>query len=200
MSGEQAHTARHEFARRLRELRVPRGFRTARSLAHALGIDENRYTRYERAEVEPSLDLIRRICEALRLTPNDLLGAGSGRPSDLIGATGFGERQQPWLGGATPMQPERSAERPGQTRDALCWLIARELSALEAELTGAPAGTGELQRAGALFRRISDAPFDATAEILQHRAVSSLPGERTTRIRGLIDQLAELMSRSAAAQ
>ncbi|MBS0244706.1 MAG: helix-turn-helix transcriptional regulator, partial [Proteobacteria bacterium] len=52
--------ARAEFARRLRELRIPRGFRTARSLARALEIDENRYTRYERAEVEPDLDMIRR--------------------------------------------------------------------------------------------------------------------------------------------
>mgnify|MGYP000976138763 CR=1 FL=1 len=197
MSDEQAHTARHEFARRLRELRVPRGFRTARSLAQTLGIDENRYTRYERAEVEPSLDLIRKICDALRLTPNDLLGTGAARSLDLLGAAGFGERQQPWIGGATPGPAERSAERPGQTRDALCWLIARELSALEAELTDAPQGSGELQRAGTLFRRISNSPFDATAEILQHRAMSSLPGERTARIRALIDQLAELMSRSS---
>lgn len=65
--------SRTTFARRLRELRVPRGFRTARSLAQALGIDENRYTRYERAEVEPDLGLLVKICEVLALTPNDLL-------------------------------------------------------------------------------------------------------------------------------
>ena len=66
-------SSRTIFARRLRELRVPRGFRTARSLATALGIDENRYTRYERAEVEPDLGLLMKICEVLALTPNDLL-------------------------------------------------------------------------------------------------------------------------------
>lgn len=69
----QATPSRTIFARRLRELRVPRGFRTARSLASALGIDENRYTRYERAEVEPDLGLLMKICETLALTPNDLL-------------------------------------------------------------------------------------------------------------------------------
>jgi transcriptional regulator with XRE-family HTH domain len=75
--------ARQDFARRLRELRVPRGFKTARSLARALEIDENRYTRYERAEVEPDLALIRRICETLRVTPNELLGT----PSAAAGST-----------------------------------------------------------------------------------------------------------------
>lgn len=69
--------ARLEFANHLKELRVARGFRTARSLARALMIDENRYTRYERAEVEPDLSLIRRICQALSVTPNDLLGTGT---------------------------------------------------------------------------------------------------------------------------
>lgn len=66
--------ARLEFSKHLKEARLARGFRTARSLAKALSIDENRYTRYERAEVEPDLSLIRRICEALNITPNELLG------------------------------------------------------------------------------------------------------------------------------
>jgi transcriptional regulator with XRE-family HTH domain len=39
-----------------------------------LGIEENRYTRYERAEVEPSLTLIHKICVTLQVSPNDLLG------------------------------------------------------------------------------------------------------------------------------
>jgi len=40
-------------------------------------IEENRYTRYERAEVEPSLTVLLKICETLGVTPNDLLGFGS---------------------------------------------------------------------------------------------------------------------------
>jgi transcriptional regulator with XRE-family HTH domain len=65
---------RLEFARRLRQLRIERGFIHARTFARALGIDENRYTRYERAEVEPTLALIYRMCELLEASPNDLFG------------------------------------------------------------------------------------------------------------------------------
>jgi transcriptional regulator with XRE-family HTH domain len=65
---------RLEFARRLRQLRIERGFPQARKFARALGIEENRYTRYERAEVEPSLTLIHRMCELLQASPNDLFG------------------------------------------------------------------------------------------------------------------------------
>jgi transcriptional regulator with XRE-family HTH domain len=65
---------RQEFARRLRQLRIERGFMHARTFSKALGIEENRYTRYERAEVEPTLTLIHRMCEVLEVTPNDLFG------------------------------------------------------------------------------------------------------------------------------
>ena len=79
---DQTTTSRSEarafFAERLRTLRIPRGFRTARSFAKALDIDENRYTRYERAEVEPDLSLIRRICVMLGVSPNELLGLPNG--------------------------------------------------------------------------------------------------------------------------
>jgi len=74
--------ARIVFACRLRELRVARGYHTAHSFAVALGIEQNRYTRYERAEVEPSLTLIDKICRMLDVLPNDLLGYSEpdGRP------------------------------------------------------------------------------------------------------------------------
>jgi len=73
-----APSARTQFAMRLRQLRIARGFSSARHFSQALGIEENRYTRYERAEVEPSLTLLRKMCEALRASPNDLLAEGSG--------------------------------------------------------------------------------------------------------------------------
>ena len=65
---------RKAFARRLKELRRLRGHMRARSFAIALGIEENRYTRYKRAEAEPSLTLIHTICSTLQVTPNDLFG------------------------------------------------------------------------------------------------------------------------------
>lgn len=69
-----APEVRLEFAKRLRWWRTARGFVRARDFASVLDIKENRYTRYERAEVEPKLTLIRRICETLRVSPNELLG------------------------------------------------------------------------------------------------------------------------------
>ena len=69
-----APPVRAAFAKRLREQRVQGGYARARSFAQALGIDENRYTRYERAEAEPDLTLIHKICETLRVTPDELFG------------------------------------------------------------------------------------------------------------------------------
>ena len=64
--------ARAAFASRLRERRVQSGYARARNFAKALGIEENRYTRYERGE--PDVTLIQKICEALRITPDELFG------------------------------------------------------------------------------------------------------------------------------
>jgi transcriptional regulator with XRE-family HTH domain len=82
-----APAVRVEFARRLRELRTERGFRHAREFARVLGIEENRYTRYERAEVEPSLTLIHKMCVTLQVSPNDLLGYNERSHDVLDGPT-----------------------------------------------------------------------------------------------------------------
>lgn len=81
---------RQRFAQALRELRRASGFKTARKFASALGIDENRYTRYERAEVEPDLELITRFCETLGVSPNRLLGEPE--PSDKA-VPGFAQEE-----------------------------------------------------------------------------------------------------------
>ena len=64
------------FAGNLRRLRVERGFRSASEFARKLGIDQNRYTRYERAEVEPNLSVFLKICDTLQSSPNELLKPG----------------------------------------------------------------------------------------------------------------------------
>jgi len=64
---------RELFASRLRKARQHKGFRTARSFADALSIDENRYSRWERAQVSPDFFMLERICSELAVTPNDLL-------------------------------------------------------------------------------------------------------------------------------
>lgn len=63
---------RARFGQRLKELRQLAGFRSARSFALAVALDENRYTRYERGEVEPNLASICRFCSVLGVEPNDL--------------------------------------------------------------------------------------------------------------------------------
>jgi transcriptional regulator with XRE-family HTH domain len=128
---------RELFARRLKELRIPRGFPTARSLSRALGIDENRYTRYERAEVEPDLNLLIKICGLLRVSPNDLLVTGAA-------STGFSDQDQAPLHGqpaAPPVAPHRTPTPNGTTngttngasenprRRAVAWRLADELIA-----------------------------------------------------------------------
>jgi transcriptional regulator with XRE-family HTH domain len=55
-------------------LRVARGYHTAKQFAVALGLQQNRYTRYERAEVEPCLTVIDKMCRVLNVLPSDLLG------------------------------------------------------------------------------------------------------------------------------
>ena len=59
-------------AKRLRELRGLRGFETARAFAQALGVEEDRYTRWERAETEPDFTHIIRICQVLSITTDEL--------------------------------------------------------------------------------------------------------------------------------
>ena len=65
---------RARFALRLKSFRQSAGFKTARSFAEALELDENRYTRYERGEVEPNLANICKMCSVLGVEPNQLLG------------------------------------------------------------------------------------------------------------------------------
>ena len=74
------------FLERLRELRVAK-FPSPRAFACALGMDESRYLRYERGEVEPNLTLLVHLCIVLAVKPNELL-------LDLPGLAILPERQQ----------------------------------------------------------------------------------------------------------
>jgi transcriptional regulator with XRE-family HTH domain len=71
-----------QFAKRLKQLRTEKGFVRARTFAKALGIEENRYSRYERAEAEPNLTLIHRMCQTLQVSPNDLLSFTADVPAE----------------------------------------------------------------------------------------------------------------------
>lgn len=99
------------FAVRLKQLRVLRGFRTARAFAQALEIDENRYTRWERGEVEPSVAMLAKMAEVLNL-PVDILVSGGDVAAGLPSPTAVrdaGVRSTP---GPSRLEP------PGMQEDA----------------------------------------------------------------------------------
>src|ERR1044072_3447180 len=93
-----APEVRSQFAQRLKSRRTQRGFDRARYFAKSLGIEENRYTRYERAEAEPSLTLIHKMCEPLRVSPNELLGFAALSHPYVGGVPGLAEGSQEEIG------------------------------------------------------------------------------------------------------
>ena len=66
---------RLQFAKRLREARERRQYRP-REFAKMLGIDEQKYTRFERAEVEVPVGLLKLMCGVLGVSADELLGVG----------------------------------------------------------------------------------------------------------------------------
>ena len=62
---------RGKFCARLREMRVARNW-TAPALAKANGMEEVRYHRYERGDVEPTVTLVVQVCIVLGVAPNEL--------------------------------------------------------------------------------------------------------------------------------
>ena len=183
--------ARAVFARRLRELRVPRGFRTARSLARALGIDENRYTRYERAEVEPDLSLLVRICEVLGIAPNDML-AEAMRGNSTNDLNGFSER------GAEPIKLPSLAAHHALKRRTVTWTMARLVveSNLDLKSGAAPSWPGlVLQRCSTLQAAIEADPFTFIANLTAEPRFAELADDIQQRIVELFDELMDTMAR-----
>lgn len=183
----QSPIARQQFARRLREFRVARGFKTARSLAVALDIDENRYTRYERAEVEPDIKLIQQICKTLNLSPNDLLGSPGALPlpslhhSGGARAAGFAEAER------APF------DVPVGQRDRTAWLLACAVADLQEKTAAAPAEGASrlatLQRAARLFADLEKRPYAAMSDMLLDPAIAQAPPKDARRIETLIEAL-----------
>jgi transcriptional regulator with XRE-family HTH domain len=199
-----ALNVRAQFAKRLKDIRVQRGFDRARYFAKSLGIEENRYTRYERAEVEPSLSLIQKICETLRVTPNELLGyanlrlEGAGAPSpillDAAGEAGpDGAKAYP-VGSSHPNAPGS----PG----ALAWRLAVEAIGLRrprdpTNNTGADA-LARFRETAALFQQLRSAPFDTVAEILSDPSLHGAGAGREAALAQLIKSYTDSASKTPA--
>src|SRR5262245_49575162 len=175
-----APEVRSQFAKRLKAMRVHGGFERARYFAKALGIEENRYTRYERAEVEPSLTLIHKMCDVLRVSPNELLGFPEHRSAALPGfaedaAAEYGTREIP---------PERHAE-------LLAWRLASEVAAVRGGHRDPFAVKGET---GRLYQLLLKDPFNTIAGIVSDEGLKGLDAERKSELAQLVDALTDAAS------
>lgn len=188
-----APDVRWQFAKRLKDLRVQNGFLRARYFANSLGIEENRYTRYERAEVEPNLSLIHKMCETLRVSPNELLGfAEYAGP----GPAGFAE--------APPHENAGSEDALARHRDLLAWRLASEAVAIRGKhRAGAKASNDPLaatRETGRLFQKLQTDPFGTVADIVAGDALKDLDDERKSEVAELIQAFTESISKTTPGQ
>lgn len=191
---ELAPPARSQFAKRLKAIRSLRGFERARYFAETLGIEENRYTRYERAEVEPSLTLLHKICATLRVTPDQLLGFAELEPPDSAGsAPGFAD---PSAGDLTPVAA--GAPVKAEPGDSLAWRLATEAEAIHREMTPNSKASADtftrMRDTGTLYQSLQSDPFGTVAKILGDPALEQVDPDR----RAALAELIEAFTRSAA--
>src|SRR5262245_23531300 len=184
-----APEVRSQFAKRLKTMRVQSGFERARYFAKALGIEENRYTRYERAEVEPSLTLIHKICEVLHVSPNELLGF-----SDARGVANLGFSEPPAEYEAANAPSERHFE-------TLAWRLASEVAAVR---NGHRPGLKEhadplaiTRDTGKLYQSLLKDPFNTMAGIVAEDALKGLDADRKAELARLVDTITDIAGRRA---
>jgi transcriptional regulator with XRE-family HTH domain len=190
MTKTLAPQVRLQFAKRLKDMRIESGFQRARYFAKSLGIEENRYTRYERAEVEPSLTLIHKICEILRVSPNELLGfveyGGEGR------TPGFGEPQEDFGHRESPSEADRHAE-------LLAWRLASEITSIRNRQRTNPGDPlAAARETGRLFQLLRSDPFNTVAGVLSDEALKDLDPERKGELAKLVDAFTVSAGRAGA--
>jgi DNA-binding XRE family transcriptional regulator len=182
-----APEVRSQFAQRLKNLRTLRGFDRARYFAKSLGIEENRYTRYERAEVEPSLTLIHKMCETLRVSPNELLGFAEFRHAHFSGVPGLAETP---AGEMRAHEGEETGSKGASPVSSLAWNLATEAVAIRHE-HGAKSKVAAdplemLRETGALFSGLQAEPYETVAALLNDSALKDVDAKHKARLAELI--------------
>jgi transcriptional regulator with XRE-family HTH domain len=190
MTKTLAPEVRSEFAKRLKDMRQQKGFPRARYFAKTLGIEENRYTRYERAEVEPSLSLIHKMCEVLQVTPNQLLGFPRRPPQP---PPGLEEDAAEGLGSLENLS-ERQVE-PQAWRLATAVASVRSAHGTGAKPADPLALMGETSK---LFQQLLKDPFNSVADIVSDEALQGLEPERKAEIARLVRALTDGASEAGA--
>jgi transcriptional regulator with XRE-family HTH domain len=193
-----APEVRSQFAQRLKSLRTQRGFDRARYFARSLGIEENRYTRYERAEVEPSLTLIHKMCETLRVSPNELLGFADLRHQHPSNVPGFADTSLEEFATA------HGGEAGGKGVDpvsSLAWNLAGEAVAIRHEHGARSKAAADplavLRDTGALFSSLQSEPFKTVAEILNDTALKNVDAKHKAKLAELIQAYTSSISDAA---
>lgn len=198
-----APEVRSQFAKRLKSIRSQRGFDRARYFAKSLGIEENRYTRYERAEVEPSLTLIHKMCETLRVSPNELLGFGDVKQHPFD-APGLGEPPTAEIVHTSRAEPGVAESGDGpDPPGSLAWALAREAVAIRHEHLRSKGGGDPLQmlqETGALFRSLQAEPFDVATQILEDRTLKDVDPKRKAKLAELMKAYTDSVSAAGASR
>ena len=196
-----APEVRSQFAQRLKSLRTQRGFDRARYFARTLGIEENRYTRYERAEVEPSLTLIHKMCETLRVSPNELLGFAEPRLAHQMPGLAEPSLEEIARAHGGESGPDGSGKGPDPT-SSLAWNLAAEAVAIRHEHTAkSKAGADPLavlRETGTLFRSLQTEPFDTVAKIVNDEALKDVDAKRRGTLAEFIQAFTESVSEAVA--
>ena len=190
-----APNVRGQFAKRLKIIRTQRGFDRARYFAKSLGIEENRYTRYERAEVEPSLTLIHKMCATLHVTPNELLGFAEFNDEGAF-------QHAPGLAESSAESKHQSGGNGSPSAGSLAWRLASEAVAMRGEQPGRGRSPEDplanFRETAALFQKLQSEPFGTVAEILDDPAVKTAAPARKTAIADLIRAFTESVSGKAS--
>lgn len=187
-----APEVRAQFAQRLKELRLRSGYLRARYFAQSLGIEENRYTRYERAEVEPSLSLLHKMCETLRVSPNELMGF-----AEYGGSTGILAFAEESAGDAT------NANRAERHIALLAWRLASETVAnrsrqrAHSKTPADPLFT--TRETGKLFQQLRTDPFGTVAAIVAEEDLKKLDAKGKAEFAELVSSYTEYAAQAAAA-
>jgi transcriptional regulator with XRE-family HTH domain len=192
MAKTLAPQVRSLFAKRLKDMRVRSGFPRARYFAKSLGIEENRYTRYERAEVEPNLTLIHKMCETLQVSPNELLGF-----AEYEGTAALPAFSEDATAEDTPNE-----DLAGRHLELLAWRLASEAIAIgsrhRAKSRAAADPLAVTRDTAKLFRKLQSDPFGTVAEIAADDALKDLDAGRKTELARAIAAFTESVSRSAS--
>jgi len=180
------------FAHQLRAARLAKGVKTAREFAKMLRMNENRYTRYERAEVEPDLATLVQICEALNITPDKLLCATAGPEHNLEGNAqpGFSETN------STAYGPEKVVPTFQQGRFvATLYALAQKLGlALARKNAGGlePAPFEAMRVGSEIYGQMCLAPFETIASIGREIDLSHSTLEEQKEISQLALEIADM--------